>query len=715
MLKYYTLTVMITMLFVLRIESMDPLQGGIVPTRKHYSKHWMRYVHKLIESLGLNNSRISSSPLISALQFLQHQIQVKNILMYHYMIFTYNGDYLKHIVKHILYRFKGSGQISFDPRYNLLRPSTKCIRRTWYFMFNDDLRLRIIIHRLRVYEMYRLCNQNVTISSKENITKNGILFCGEYSEFYCYPSEIQVYFNICYGSAPYFYLDITFDIISADIIENYFILPQCNIKYQTVYNIKISSFLFYIYHINVQKFQQLHVSTNKPLKGAIFDGPGYLSKVKTFVDIASKYTISSFQCILIFEYHHFGLKNDNCTVRYSGTTSNPNSSTLGVISETFKYNNTDCAYPLILVLKSQEKTKILITVSQFSFNAKEDDVDCKYGGISFFDVKGNNMHETVSVCTTRGEDQQNLQKYYSDNNITMVVMYSYPEYSSLTLLLHASETHCDVVKINTCAIEKACKSSLEECSTIWQNEIVKIKEDYIIHLTIKPGNENCTVLQFLNNPIHEFPFSALMEGKTFTCLLRFYVKHLIVPVAYEYDISGYLSNVDKYWTKTLHYQHFSAHGFAYKNYPRHSISPKDKIHFFGKDKNGIFLFAHDEYGANIPFKATLEEIVEPLKNPIMFEIQLMKWISWVDFHINKINKPLSFADKVRLSKSIQTVDRIFANKILKISMNSDNLDKNETEFTVTIETQVSRLDYTFSRRPTVCGIILQYGMEPGVG
>ena len=88
------------------------------------------------------------------------------------------------------------------------------------------------------------------------------------------------------------------------------------------------------------------------------------------------------------------------------------------------------------------------------------------------------MHETVSVCTQRAEDQQNLQNYYSDSNITLIVMYSYPEYSSLSSLLHVSVTHCNIVKINVCAIETTCKSSLKLCSTIWKNEPVKISKDY---------------------------------------------------------------------------------------------------------------------------------------------------------------------------------------------------------------------------------------------
>ena len=196
MCKDFTLMVMIIILFVLRIESIDPLHGGIAPTRKYYIKHWMRYVYKFIESSGFNNSLMLTSPLITALQFLQYQIQVKNILQKYYMFFIYDAGYLKHNVTYILYRFKGYGQISFDTFYKVFQPSSKLVHWVWHFRLIAALRLRIIIHRLRVHEVYGSCNQNVTISSQDNITKNAILFCGDYSEFYCYPSEKQVYFNL---------------------------------------------------------------------------------------------------------------------------------------------------------------------------------------------------------------------------------------------------------------------------------------------------------------------------------------------------------------------------------------------------------------------------------------------------------------------------------------------------------------------------------------
>ena len=198
-------------------------------------------------------------------------------------------------------------------------------------------------------------------------------------------------------------------------------------------------------------------------------------------------------------------------------------------------------------------------------------------------------------------------------------------------------------------------------------------------LNIQPGHKRCTVLQFLNNPLYEFPFFALIEAKSFICTLSFYIENVIVPITYQYDISGYLSNYDEYWTRSISFQSFSAHGSAYRSDSRHSISQINKVAFFGKDRKGILLFIHDERKArkaNIPIKVNLQEKMSRRENSIKFQITLTKWISWVDFHIKQSNITAFYSDRVRLKSSMQTIDRIFADKLLKITMNSEDLDKN---------------------------------------
>ena len=54
---------------------------------------------------------------------------------------------------------------------------------------------------------------------------------------------------------------------------------------------------------------------------------------------------------------------------------------------------------------------------------------------------------------------------------------------------------------------------------------------------------------------------------------------------------------------------------------------KNRIHFIGKDRNGILLFIHNEHGGNVPIESTLQERLHPEEKAIEFRIVFIKWIS----------------------------------------------------------------------------------------
>ena len=103
---------------------------------------------------------------------------------------------------------------------------------------------------------------------------------------------------------------------------------------------------------------------------------------------------------------------------------------------TFQYNDSFNGHRkhFVLLLKFYTSTKISIFRSQFHFRTFKDDIYCKYGGISIFDIKHGQLQETKSDCITRVDDQLYLQPYYSKSNETIIVIYSYPCYSKLSVL-----------------------------------------------------------------------------------------------------------------------------------------------------------------------------------------------------------------------------------------------------------------------------------------
>ena len=85
-------------------------------------------------------------------------------------------------------------------------------------------------------------------------------------------------FNLFYITVPYFKLNLTFDLVSENIVENIYLKPKIQNKYQTVYSLQIIQKIWHIFYIKVSKFQHIHIMFNTSLKSTVHDGPGSLSE-----------------------------------------------------------------------------------------------------------------------------------------------------------------------------------------------------------------------------------------------------------------------------------------------------------------------------------------------------------------------------------------------------------------------------------------------------
>ena len=529
-----------------QIISEDPLIYFNL-TAQYYNKHWIKYMHKFIENFFTNNYYTSGYLVSNILQIMQYNIRIKYILKQYSVKLIHDIKYLKHNVTHILYRFKAYGQIL----HNIYAPNNTIfclnapwcyLHRVWHFELTEELRIRLVITRLKIHEIYGSCKQNVTIESGVTLITNAFLFRGDYSKCYYYLTEKQLYFNLFYGSIPYLKLDVTFDIVSAHIVENCF--TGIKITIQIIYNIKIIYTLLYIYYIKVSKYEQLHLKVqNVSEKVVIFDGPGYLSKSKTTSGKMSTFVSLTFQCLLRFQSHDFKIYQTNSLVKYNGY---PRYTTRVMFNmETYMIAYDDLQspvqHPVALLITFPNNTSIHITISTFYFHDVDDDINCKYGGVSFSDLTNSLMHETTTVCTNSVDDQQNLQLYYSDQTKTIIVMYSYPEYGMLSSLLHMSISQCHAVKINICALKLACEESSKLCSTFWRNKPVKVRvcKEMDIILKTQLRDQECSIVQILNNPLHNFSFPDILEGVVYkhSCSIKLYAEDLVNSL-YEYNIFG---------------------------------------------------------------------------------------------------------------------------------------------------------------------------------
>ena len=706
-----------TISFLVQLNSEDPLKllRTNLKAYKQYDKPWMAYMFKFVEISGLGHISNQASMLIHNLKILKMRTHSSNILTYYDIKINIYINFAVYNCTYVLYRLQGFGEITYSTIDQIRREASRELyHRIWHFLPNERIRIRTIFHNLKIHDRYRSCHQNITVctldstkyrSNNENLCKDGALvFCGDYSLFYFYAQHNEVYFSLFCGTNPYLKIDVTFDIISNNIVHNYNLQPKDEIKYQTFYNIQIIQILVQVFYIKVSKFQQINMKFNLSLTCTIYDGPGYLSMAYIISDKYSNFVTSSFQCSIKVISNTFQAEMHNSVLTYSSCTKHTKTLIFGEQQQKYYTHNSfknESTFHEKLIFESGNHTHFNIKIIEFSYIALFEDLNCKYGGVSMFDFILGDMEETRSDGTSRLDDQFNLQPFNSRNNKTGVVIYSYYQYSNISIYINISVIDCHLLKINLCDMTQVCQASAKSCSTYLQNEIINIHGERISmfnsKITFQPKGEHCVQVQLETNP---FSFPGPFPNFLYFCDTKFYVKVSTDSYVYQYDISGYLSNIDY---NSGHFQKFHAYNTPYKYDPMHDMSAS----YWANGTKKLFkhVSAGDEYGfislnaykhCNVAFKASFLEKMPSHKDSVWFYILLTKWISWVDLHFRKTNILPENENKIMLSTSNHFANNILEQKILKLSMNLEDIKENHTEFQLTIRTQVKDIQIMLS-------------------
>ena len=242
--------------------------------KNNYSKHWMNYIYKSIEISFSNVSDFSLHRIVDFLKIAKHQIHINNYIKCYDMKLHYLIKYDIHDAKYILYRFRGFGAITYKYDNKTLYPFNmfKISHHVWNFRPFKELKINIVFHRLKIHDYeYGSCMQNVTINSIYLSNNPGFMFCGDYSSFYLYPPWMQVYFNLFYDAVHYFKLDVTFDLMSVDVIYNILLPPEVHLGYNAIYIMKHLHVMLYTFFLKVPKYQHIFVRVNIDLSVRVYD------------------------------------------------------------------------------------------------------------------------------------------------------------------------------------------------------------------------------------------------------------------------------------------------------------------------------------------------------------------------------------------------------------------------------------------------------------
>ena len=699
----------VIVLFLQNAFSEDPLEilGTNLWIKKQYDKYWMTYMYKFIERSGLVHLSSSTSIFIHSLKLLKTKSHISNIIKF-YDIKMSRKQSAMYNCTYVLYRFQAFGAIIYDSDGDVY-DGLFVLHRIWHFSPKKDFRIRIVFHNLKIHYSYRSCRANITVCTL-NLTKHTyqglctgdrLLLCGDYSLFYFYPQHFKVNFNLYYITVPYFKLDVTFDLMSNNIINTIYFESKVENRYQTLYNIQVIQILLQIFYIEVSKFQKINIKFNESIKCIVYDGPGYLSEAYIIGSKSSHFLTSSFQCSIRVIFSDLKRKQQNYLCNFTRLTKY--TETLVFDSKQHKsytYNSFKklSILHMKLMLESPKGTHFNIKIISFNFVSQNEDFNCKYGGVSMFDHTLGHMEETRSDCTTRLDDQFNLQPFHSKDHKIIIVLYSYHHYSDLSISIDVLVSDCHVVKINLCDMNQVCKASAKLCSAYLEHETISLKgkrlsKGNVYKVTFQPKGENCVIVHVEANPFSDtIPFPYLHRKLRLICALQFRVEVQKDVYIYEYDVSGYLSNYDPVWSQ---FQKFYAFGTPYRYDPMQNVSvihwtngTKEILKNLKEKDRDVFILIKPRNRSNVAFKANILEKTPHNKDSVWFYIWLAKWISWVNLHFVKTNIFPENENKILFSSFNQFKNKILGDHILKIALNKEDIEENQTELQLIIRTQV---------------------------
>ena len=461
--------------------------------------------------------------------------------------------------------------------------------------------------------------------------------------------------------------------------------------------------LLQVFYVKVIKFQQINIKFNSSLKCTIYDGPGYLSKAYIIDDKYSKFVTSSFQFLINIISHNLSTEIQNSVFTYISFTRYTQTLIFSDREQKYytyssfeKRNN----FHKKLIFQSKKHTHFNIKINKFCYIALHEDFNCKYGGVSMFDFILSKMEETRSDCTTRLDDQFNLQPFNSKNNKILILIYSHYQYSNISISINISVTDCHLVKIHLCDMDQVCKTNAKSCFTFLENETITMRGEKTsrvnFKLTFQPKGEQCVKVQLQTNPFSYLtPFPNLQRKIKRLCNVNFYIKVSRDSYVYQYDVSVYFSNIYFRRKDFIPLKKFYAFNTPYKYDPIHNISVSHWVNGTKKILKNLpdtskdtFILLNEPKGLNLAFTASFLEKMLSHKDSVWFAIWLTKWISWVDLHFRKTNLLPENENKIILNTLDHFANKILENKILKLSMNQEDIEENRTEFQLTITTKV---------------------------
>ncbi len=315
--------------------------------------------------------------------------------------------------------------------------------------------LSINFRKLR--ETCKLCNLTVVSQSSTNFSET-FTFCGILSTLSLYPpsSSVQILPNLVSISAM---MRAFVTVIARNVVESRIKNNEAT-NMDTIFYIKFAKLWIVTHRLRLRKdlTVDLWLNVSATHQHRMFDGPGPRSAQVSKHVTNKTFHASSFQCVVQIESRNTLL--DDSVITYKGRNLPGRSVLVGEShnqTETVQYNTTAKLSALfLLALVNTAGTNNNITLDHFYFNGQQN-TDCIFGGIVVIESTNQTPIETMLLCNKGTHNfTVNMSVPFSiyTRNASKIVVYSYKDYSWMSLAVRVSHTSCRTTTINPCELHR---------------------------------------------------------------------------------------------------------------------------------------------------------------------------------------------------------------------------------------------------------------------
>ncbi len=382
----------------------------------------------------------------------------------------------------------------------------KSIKIVWKIFLQNQLRLNVTLLELKLKDVFRSWFRNLVVIDS-TLSEETFVFGGIKSKVSVCPAskDVIVHFELAFVFPSSFFL--VFNMVSKDVVRSVAvdskIRRQRGTKLLWIQMMPVRGLTVCEYKIELPKYKLLQVGLKpqKELTGAsvtVFDGPGLLSKRISINELQKTVTLTSFQCVLqILVEQKFAQKVQFFYFENDLPRESVNLNKEEFVVLEFRTTLNMGRFPRVFVSQGPSNSAVNVTITKFLFTDQPDN-ECLLGGGVIYEPRDRDHVQLYGFCnkdlTKKRVDWKVPWSVYSSCSPTVVVLYSYTEYSRADITMQISHTSCKIISLTSQCEKLLMKDSKKFLAMAYSPELP----------TVQLNPNVCSVFQFSSGMYRTF-------------------------------------------------------------------------------------------------------------------------------------------------------------------------------------------------------------------